>query len=414
MKTVTVDMNISPDEANSGTRKILKRKGRKLEVTIPAGIKDGQLIKLSGALMKTDQQYGNIFVRVRLHESKWPIYYAKLNKIATQANGIWVTSIRPAVLFRLLINILIISCIVAPFLLFSQLAGSFLFVVMLLIDIPLLIWLVILVRRRNYFSQNPGVIITALLFLVFATILSFASIEPFKSYKDTIVSRISDVKPTFSCPSPPVSLPSTMAIEELNKCTVFIVTDLGNDTVGLGSGVIYDRSGYIVTNAHVIEGAKRILVFLYDGQDLLVEKSNSYEAQVIKNDKAADLAIIKINYPGNLPQIILANSSGINMRDKVYAVGYPDAHIINKNSGSIGKPSQVPGEVSRTMVTDGIEIIQVSCPINPGNSGGALVNANNELIGIIFARGEKTSEGRILQGQGYAVSISRVRNFIGR
>src|SRR5579864_8349965 len=133
-----------------------------------------------------------------------------------------------------------------------------------------------------------------------------------------------------------------------------------------GSGVIFDaRSGYIVTNAHVVENATEITVTLQDGRDL--------KAEVIGSDAPSDVAVLKVK-PDGLAQVPLGDSSKAEVGDFVVAIGNPFGLQHTVTSGIISG-------LSRSGINpDGYEdFIQTDASINPGNSGGALVNLRGEL-----------------------------------
>src|SRR5256886_1437160 len=136
-----------------------------------------------------------------------------------------------------------------------------------------------------------------------------------------------------------------------------------------GSGVIVDaKSGYIVTNAHVVENANEITVTLQDGRDL--------KADVVGSDTPSDVAVLKVK-PDGLSQVALGDSAKAEVGDFVVAIGNPFGLQHTVTSGIISG-------LSRSGINpDGYEdFIQTDASINPGNSGGALVNLRGELIGI--------------------------------
>ena len=142
---------------------------------------------------------------------------------------------------------------------------------------------------------------------------------------------------------------------------------------GLGSGVIIDRRGYIVTNNHVVEGARRLEVVLYDGTKL--------PAQLVGTDPADDLAVVKITPPkADLTVATLGDSSKSQVGQEVLAIGNPLGITQTVTNGII---SAVGRNVSEGQ--NGATIpnaIQTDAPINPGNSGGALVDCDGKLIGV--------------------------------
>jgi Do/DeqQ family serine protease len=158
-----------------------------------------------------------------------------------------------------------------------------------------------------------------------------------------------------------------------------------------GSGVIFDaKSGYIVTNAHVVENASEITVTLQDGRDL--------KAEVVGSDEPSDVAVLKVKSEGVLTQISLGDSAKVEVGDFVLAIGNPFGLQHTVTSGIISG-------LSRSGINpDGYEdFIQTDASINPGNSGGALVNLRGELIGINTAILSR-SGGNI--GIGFAIPVN--------
>lgn len=159
---------------------------------------------------------------------------------------------------------------------------------------------------------------------------------------------------------------------------------------GAGSGVIIEKSGIIVTNYHVIEGASTVTVRLTDGSE--------YAAKLIGYDKAGDLAVIKIDAEDKtLTVASLGCSSDLEVGEEVVALGNP--------LGSLGG-TLTTGIISakdRVITVDGEEMVllQTNAAINPGNSGGGLFNMAGQLIGIVNA---KISEEGI-EGLGFAIPI---------
>ncbi len=163
-----------------------------------------------------------------------------------------------------------------------------------------------------------------------------------------------------------------------------------------GSGVIVDaRKGYVITNAHVVEGAEEISVTLQDNR--------SFDAEVVGSDPASDVAVLKIPTE-NLTEIELADSSEAEVGDFVFAVGNPFGLGHTVTSGivsALGRSGINP---------DGYEdFIQTDASINPGNSGGALVNLRGELLGVNSAILSR-SGGNI--GIGFAIPSDMVRTIM--
>ena len=135
----------------------------------------------------------------------------------------------------------------------------------------------------------------------------------------------------------------------------------------IGSGIVISKDGYIVTNLHVIDGAKIIEVELDDGQ--------VYLATLIGFDERSDLAVIKIQPIDDLQPIESSNSSSVQIGDQVIAIG---------NAFGLGKTftSGIISATGRDYGNPYLELIQTDAAINPGNSGGALINHKGNLIGM--------------------------------
>jgi len=163
---------------------------------------------------------------------------------------------------------------------------------------------------------------------------------------------------------------------------------------GLGSGVIIDAAGVIVTNEHVIRGASEIHVVLADGRQV--------DAEVIGSDSDADLAVLKINVKGPLPAAKLGTSSDLMIGESVVAIGSP---LGLKKTVTVG----VVSALGRTIKSDDRvlnDFIQTDASINPGNSGGPLLNIDGEVIGINSAIIASA------QNIGFAIPVDKVRRIV--
>ena len=154
----------------------------------------------------------------------------------------------------------------------------------------------------------------------------------------------------------------------------------------LGSGVIIDSGGYILTNNHVIKGADEIKVTLSD--------SRQFNAKVVGTDPKTDLALIKID-ASNLPSARWGDSDQLKVGELVIAVGSPYGLSQTVTSGVVSAKGR-----ANVGITDYEDFIQTDAAINPGNSGGALVNIKGELIGIPTAIVTTTGG---YQGIGFAI-----------
>ncbi len=177
---------------------------------------------------------------------------------------------------------------------------------------------------------------------------------------------------------------------------------------GVGSGVIYDAQGYIVTNNHVVEGAQQLLVSLPDGR--------SFNAKLIGRDPETDLAVVQIT-GSNLPVAELGDSTQLQVGDWLVAIGnalaLPGGPTVTEGVVSaLGRTVQEPGDSPRTQGPYLFDLIQTSAPINPGNSGGALVNLAGQVVGINTLVAGQAESGVQAQGIGFAISISTAKPIV--
>ena len=162
---------------------------------------------------------------------------------------------------------------------------------------------------------------------------------------------------------------------------------------GLGSGVIIDKSGYILTNEHVVANAQEIVVTLPDGRD--------FPGTVKGIDPGSDLAVVKIEAP-DLPAAQLGDSADLKIGQWVVALGNPFGNILSDPVPTLtaGVISALHRALPQTSLrdTDYSDLIQTDAAINPGNSGGPLVNLKGEVVGINVAIFSTTSPLRLTSG----------------
>jgi len=164
---------------------------------------------------------------------------------------------------------------------------------------------------------------------------------------------------------------------------------------GLGSGVIYDSNGYILTNGHVVEGAQSITIGLVDGRH--------FSGKVVGSDGGFDVAVIKID-GSNLPSAPLGNSSALQVGQDVVAIGNPfgfDHTLTTGVVSALNRPvSEGQGSYNQPMV-------QTDAAINPGNSGGPLLDLNGQVVGITTL--VAAPQGFPAQGLGFAVPVDTAK-----
>ncbi len=169
---------------------------------------------------------------------------------------------------------------------------------------------------------------------------------------------------------------------------------------GEGSGIVLDRFGHILTNSHVVDGAREIQVTLAD--------SKSYEARLIGIDAATDVAVLKINAPADsLVPIVFGNSNSLLVGQRVFAIGNPFGLERTLTTGIISSlnrslPARKTGRSIRS-------IIQIDAAINPGNSGGPLLDCHGRMIGMNTAIASRTGESA---GVGFAIPVNTLARVV--
>ncbi len=174
-----------------------------------------------------------------------------------------------------------------------------------------------------------------------------------------------------------------------------------SETASSGTGFVLTADGYILSNYHVVEGASRLTVMTYMG--------NEYEAKLIGYDAVNDVAILKVEAT-DLTPVTIGSSADLIVGDQVVAIGNPLGELTS--SLSVGYISAK----DRTINTDGnlIDMMQTDAAINPGNSGGPLFNMKGEVIGITTAKySGSTGSGASIEGIGFAIPIDDVMNMAG-
>jgi serine protease Do len=164
-----------------------------------------------------------------------------------------------------------------------------------------------------------------------------------------------------------------------------------------GTGVIVDERGYLVTNQHVIQDSCRMVVQLADGTNL--------RGEIVAEDVACDLAILRVQAARKLPALVLAPASDIMVGETVIAVGHPYGYRNTVSTGiisAVGREITLPSEQTLT------GLLQTDASINPGNSGGPLLNINGELIGINVALREGA------RGIAFAINSDTVKQTLSK
>ena len=168
---------------------------------------------------------------------------------------------------------------------------------------------------------------------------------------------------------------------------------------GSGSGSVLDKAGHILTNEHVVEGAREIMVTLYDG--------NSYAGKLVGVDPLNDIAVLKIDAPPEtLFPVEVGDSARLRVGQKIYAIGNPFGLERTMTTGIISSLNRtLPSRSGRLMK----QIIQIDAALNRGNSGGPLLDSQGRLIGMNTAIASTTGQNT---GVGFAVGANVIHRVV--
>ena len=210
----------------------------------------------------------------------------------------------------------------------------------------------------------------------------------------------------------PLSLEEQIAINVYDKChkSVVHIETKGDSsslvgrvvlTEGSGSGSVWDRTGHILTNYHVVHNASVLLVTLYDGKQ--------FEAEIIGTDVSNDIAILKVNATENdLNPVSLGRSDRIKVGQRVFALGSPLGLEQTMTAGIVSSLNRkIPSLSKRTMRS----IIQIDAALNRGNSGGPLLDTRGELVGMNTAIASRVGEN---SGIGFAIPSATIQRVVSQ
>ena len=176
-------------------------------------------------------------------------------------------------------------------------------------------------------------------------------------------------------------------------------SETANTVNGVGSGFVFDKKGHIITNAHVINDAKKIIITFLDGR--------SYNAEIIGIDEFTDMAVIKVNVDLTLLHpLALGDSSNLKVGETIAAIGNPFGLSGSMTSGIVSQLGRLLPSGAGYSIPD---IIQTDAAINPGNSGGPLLNMRGEVVGINTAIQSTTGE---FTGVGFAIPSQTIAKIV--
>jgi serine protease Do len=203
---------------------------------------------------------------------------------------------------------------------------------------------------------------------------------------------------------PAVVQVTTIAVTEVPHALPFDVEPAQQRTQGSGSGFIFDESGYIMTNFHVVRNALHVNVVMLDGRE--------FTAEVIGTDPSTDVAVIRVEPDGRdaLPVIEFGDSDALRVGDWVIALGNPMGLTFTATAGIVSAKGRAIGILGQASQTPLEAFIQTDAAINPGNSGGPLVDLNGRAVGINTAIESPTG---FFAGAGFAIPIVLARKVAG-
>ena len=170
-------------------------------------------------------------------------------------------------------------------------------------------------------------------------------------------------------------------------------------TGGIGSGFVFDKKGHIITNAHVVKNADKVVVTFLDGR--------SYNAEIIGVDEYTDLAVIKVNADlALLHPLSIGDSSNLKVGEQIAAIGNPFGLSGSMTSGIVSQLGRLLPSGSGYSIPD---VIQTDAAINPGNSGGPLLNMRGGMVGINTAIQSTTGSNT---GVGFAIPSQTVAKIV--
>jgi S1-C subfamily serine protease len=240
----------------------------------------------------------------------------------------------------------------------------------------------------------------AMLVITIFTVFFIAPPESIKSTIDVSENNEIQIKKPISSYSKNLSLIEIFEKSEPGVVRVNVQRANSVDGVGgIGSGFVFDKKGHIITNAHVVNDATKVVVTFLDGR--------SYNAKIIGVDEYTDIAVIKVNADLSLLQpVLLGDSSNLKVGEQIAAIGNPFGLSGSLTSGIVSQLGRLLPSDAGYSIPD---VIQTDAAINPGNSGGPLLNMMGGVVGINTAIQSTTGE---FTGVGFAIPSQTVAKIV--
>lgn len=267
-------------------------------------------------------------------------------------------------------------------------------------------------RRAIFITLGILLLVAVIAALVFHFTRSDApddSREPYPGYEQTATDQAITIPGCRARKDLRVELAAghgeTLTAEEVyarvNPATVTVVCDVSDTSASVGTGIIFTKDGYVLTNHHVVAGGRNCTVTLSDNVQ--------YEAKYVVSDEVNDLAVLKIVDAQDLPTAELGDSSLLTVGETVYAIGNP-LGVELRGTFTDGLVSALDRDVDvdgRTMT-----LIQTNVALNSGNSGGPLINQYGQVVGINTIK--MMSEFSNIEGLGFAIPTQAIRRVVNQ
>ena len=240
----------------------------------------------------------------------------------------------------------------------------------------------------------------AMLVITIFTVFFSSPPESIKSTIDVSENNEIQIKKPISSYSKNLSLSEIFEKSEPGVVRVNVQRANSVDGVGgIGSGFVFDKKGHIITNAHVVNDATKVVVTFLDGR--------SYNAKIIGVDEYTDIAVIKVNADLSLLQpVLLGDSSNLKVGEQIAAIGNPFGLSGSLTSGIVSQLGRLLPSDAGYSIPD---VIQTDAAINPGNSGGPLLNMMGGVVGINTAIQSTTGE---FTGVGFAIPSQTIAKIV--
>jgi serine protease Do len=260
-------------------------------------------------------------------------------------------------------------------------------------------------RGLRIVGKVAGILFITMIGGIFGSVITYSLV---KTNNITTTKQIVSTIPQSFTASTSDAMSAADAFNKVAPAVVIVSTKSGGNGLtgggeGMGSGFIINEEGYILTNNHVIEGAKEITVTLSDKTEV--------SATLVNYDKEKDIAMLKLKEGTKVPAIAeLGDSDEVYAGAEVIAIGTP----LSKNFAQTLTKGVISGS-NRTIEGENgavVNLLQTDAAINPGNSGGPLVNAKGQVIGINSMKIADSIGTTTVEGIGFAIPINEVKNKI--